>query len=40
MGYFRPVDSFNIGKQGEHRERLHFCEDRIDTGDLFRGKKA
>ncbi len=36
MGYFRPVDSFNIGKQGEHRERVHFVEDHIDTGDLFK----
>jgi ribonucleoside-triphosphate reductase len=26
MGYFRPVDSFNIGKKGEHRERVHFRE--------------
>ncbi len=26
MGYFRPVDSFNIGKKGEHRDRLHFTE--------------
>ncbi len=35
MGYFRPVDSFNIGKQGEHRERCHFKEEWVDTGDLF-----
>lgn len=27
MGYFRPVDSFNIGKKGEHRDRLHFTEE-------------
>lgn len=26
MGYHRPVTSFNIGKQGEHRERRHFRE--------------
>ncbi len=26
MGYFRPVSSFNIGKQGEHAERRHFLE--------------
>lgn len=26
-GYFRPVDSFNIGKIGEHRERKFFKED-------------
>lgn len=24
MGYHRPVASFNIGKQGEFHERLHF----------------
>lgn len=24
MGYHRPVSSFNRGKKGEHRERLHF----------------
>ena len=26
MGYHRPVESFNIGKQGEHKERVQFCE--------------
>ncbi|AOZ73560.1 ribonucleoside triphosphate reductase [Boudabousia tangfeifanii] len=26
MGYFRPVSSFNIGKQGEYRQRLPFTE--------------
>lgn len=26
MGYHRPVESFNIGKQGEHRQRLQFNE--------------
>lgn len=26
MGYHRPVDSFNIGKKGEHKERTHFTE--------------
>ncbi|MDR2527118.1 MAG: ribonucleoside triphosphate reductase [Rickettsiales bacterium] len=26
MGYHRPVDSFNIGKQGEHQERIQFIE--------------
>lgn len=24
MGYHRPVESFNIGKQGEHKERKFF----------------
>ena len=26
MGYHRPVASFNIGKQGEHGERLFFAQ--------------
>lgn len=26
MGYHRPVASFNVGKQGEHRERQFFAE--------------
>jgi len=26
MGYHRPVSSFNIGKKGEHRERVFFRE--------------
>ena len=26
MGYHRPVESFNIGKIGEHRQRKHFTE--------------
>ena len=26
MGYHRPVESFNIGKKGEHRQRMHFEE--------------
>lgn len=26
MGYHRPVSSFNIGKKGEHYERLFFRE--------------
>lgn len=26
MGYHRPVESFNIGKKGEHQQRLHFSE--------------
>jgi len=29
MGYFRPVSSFNIGKKGEHAERVHFLEDAL-----------
>jgi anaerobic ribonucleoside-triphosphate reductase len=26
MGYHRPVESFNIGKTGEHRQRVQFQE--------------
>ncbi len=26
MGYHRPVESFNIGKKGEHNQRTHFKE--------------
>lgn len=26
MGYHRPVESFNIGKKGEHAERVKFIE--------------
>lgn len=26
MGYFRPVSAFNIGKKGEHAERVPFTE--------------
>lgn len=27
MGYHRPVESFNKGKLGEHRQRLYFADD-------------
>ena len=26
MGYHRPTESFNIGKQGEHKDRVQFTE--------------
>lgn len=26
MGYHRPVESFNVGKTGEHKERTQFVE--------------
>ena len=26
MGYHRPVESFNVGKTGEHKERIKFKE--------------
>ncbi|MDF2449060.1 MAG: nrdD1 [Bacteroidota bacterium] len=28
MGYHRPVESFNIGKKGEHKQRTQFNESR------------
>lgn len=30
MGYHRPIESFNIGKKGEHIERKHFVEGSCD----------
>jgi hypothetical protein len=33
MGYYRPVSSFNRGKQGEFRERVSFSLDRIEPRD-------
>lgn len=30
MGYFRPVSSFNRGKQGEYHERTCFLEAKCD----------
>ena len=29
MGYHRPVESFNIGKKGEHTERKQFVEQHV-----------
>lgn len=31
MGYHRPVASFNVGKQGEFAERVHFEERRVQS---------
>ncbi len=31
MGYHRPVASFNIGKKGEHAERVHFREHALSS---------
>ncbi|BAF71216.1 anaerobic ribonucleoside-triphosphate reductase [Sulfurovum sp. NBC37-1] len=31
MGYHRPVESFNIGKKGEHKERKFFLEKRSQS---------
>lgn len=35
MGYFRPVESFNIGKKGEHMQRRHFLERCVESTDMF-----
>lgn len=29
MGYHRPVSEFNPGKKGEHYERTHFVEPKL-----------
>lgn len=34
MGYHRPVDQWNPGKQSEHRERQHFVEAKGDRSFL------
>ena len=39
MGYHRPVASFNLGKKGEHKERLHFREG-ASSLPLFRYEAA
>lgn len=36
MGYFRPVENFNLGKKGEHRQRKHFTEQKAAVHALFR----
>ena len=33
MGYHRPVESFNVGKKGEHKERVKFKERIKDETD-------
>ncbi|EDM38302.1 hypothetical protein PBAL39_01767 [Pedobacter sp. BAL39] len=34
MGYHRPVETFNIGKKGEHQQRKCFEEDQKDKFDF------
>ncbi len=34
MGYHRPVDQFNIGKKGEHKERIMFVENSERIGEF------
>lgn len=29
MGYHRPIESFNVGKKGEHQDRQFFKENHI-----------
>lgn len=33
MGYFRPVDQFNIGKKSEHAERKYFKIKEIENDE-------
>lgn len=33
MGYFRPVDQFNIGKKSEHAERKYFKTKGIENDE-------
>ncbi|MCG5030865.1 anaerobic ribonucleoside-triphosphate reductase [Mesosutterella sp. OilRF-GAM-744-9] len=40
MGYHRPVQSFNIGKQGEFLERKFFVESKCRLGTAPRREKA
>jgi hypothetical protein len=35
MGYHRPVDDFNIGKKGEHAQRIYFEEKLTCGNSLF-----
>ena len=37
MGYFRPVQSFNIGKKGEYAERTTFTEDALGAKAVTMG---
>jgi len=37
MGYLRPVESFNIGKVGEHKQRVLF-EEKKDVKDIASAK--
>ncbi|MBD3808602.1 MAG: hypothetical protein IE880_07795 [Epsilonproteobacteria bacterium] len=32
MGYHRPIESFNIGKKGEHKQRKYFLKKEIKNG--------
>lgn len=32
MGYIRPTTEYNVGKMGEFKSRLCFCEDKAVVG--------
>lgn len=34
MGYHRPIESFNLGKKGEHKQRTHFRERQLPENSL------
>lgn len=38
MGYFRPTESFNIGKVGEHKERVKFVERASKVDNISRNE--
>ena len=40
MGYFRPVQSFNIGKKGEYHERITFKEGALGSRAISAGRLA
>ena len=37
MGYLRPIESFNIGKVGEHKQRVLF-EEKKNVKDIASAK--
>jgi len=40
MGYHRPVQSFNVGKQGEFYERKFFVESKCGNAAPAKEKRA
>jgi anaerobic ribonucleoside-triphosphate reductase len=33
VGYYRPVENFNVGKKQEHKDRMYFKEEIKSKGD-------
>jgi hypothetical protein len=40
MGYFRPIQSFNVGKRGEAAERTYFRQEIADGSHLTKALDA